>query len=71
MQDRNGQPAPRRKHLLTAEELASHAGAGPQDLVQGRRHGNGLRVHRTYIMIVSVLALVAVGVASAMASVRM
>lgn len=49
---------PRGKHLLTNEELASHAGANADDLVQGRREGNGVRVHTIYIVIVSVAALV-------------
>ena len=48
---------PRGKHLLTSEELASHAGAGADDLVQGHRGGNGFRVHTIYIVIVSVAAL--------------
>jgi hypothetical protein len=48
----------RGKHLLTNEELASHASAGADDLVQGHRGGNGFRVHTIYIVIVSVTALV-------------
>ena len=47
----------RPKHLLSAEELGTHAGATADDLIQGRREGNGLRVHAIYIVIVSVVAL--------------
>jgi hypothetical protein len=48
---------PRGKHLLTKDELASHAGATADDLIEGRREGNGFRVHTIYIVIVSVAAL--------------
>ncbi|WP_183092449.1 hypothetical protein [Nocardioides stalactiti] len=61
----------RRKHLLTDEELASHAGAGPDEITQGHRQGNGIRVHRTYIIAVSLVTLALVVLAIAMASVTM
>jgi hypothetical protein len=48
---------PRGKHLLTDDELASHAGATADDLIHGHRDGNGFRVHTIYIVIVSVAAL--------------
>lgn len=48
---------PRGRHLLTTEELASHAGASAEGLVHGHREGNGFRVHTIYIVIVSVVAL--------------
>ncbi len=60
-----------RKHLLTAEQLASHAGASAEDLAQGHRQGNGIRIHRTYIIFVSLTALVMLGVAIAVASATM
>ncbi len=60
-----------RKHLLTDEQLASHAGASAEDLAQSHRHGNGIRIHRTYIVIVSLAALVLLGVAIAVASATM
>lgn len=61
----------RRKHLLTGEQLASHAGASAEDLARGHRHGNGVRVHRTYILVVSLAALVLLVVAIAVASTTM
>ena len=61
----------RRKHLLTDEQLASHAGATAEDLAQGHRQGNGIRVHRTYIVWVSLAALVLLGIAIAVASAPM
>ncbi len=67
--ERNGQdPTARRKHLLTDEQLASHAGASAADLTEGHRQGNGIRVHRTYILVVSLVALVLLGVTIALAS---
>lgn len=68
MKQNDEHPTARRKHLLTDEQLASHAGAGAQDLAQGHRHGNGVRVHRTYIIVVSLVALVLLVVAIAVAS---
>ncbi len=58
---------PRGKHLLTNDELASHAGATADDLIHGHRGGNGFRVHTIYILIVSVasLALLVGGIALA------
>ncbi len=64
-------PTVKRKHLLTYEQLASHAGASAEDLAQGHRQGNGIRVHRTYIVIVSLAALVLLMVAIAVASTAM
>lgn len=64
-------PAARRKHLLTDAQLASHAGATADDLARGHRHGNGIRVHRTYIVVVSLAALVLLVVAIAVASAKM
>ncbi len=58
----------RPKHLLTAEQLGSHAGATADDLIQGHREGNGLRVHAIYIVIVSVAALALLVGGIAMAS---
>ncbi|WP_344778988.1 hypothetical protein [Nocardioides panacisoli] len=58
----------RRRHLLTDVQLASHAGATAEDLTHGHRDGNGLRAHRTYIIVVSLVALVLLGVAIAAAS---
>ena len=58
----------RRRHLLTDAELASHAGATADDLLHGHRQGNGLRAHRTYIIVVSLVALVLLVVAIATAS---
>jgi hypothetical protein len=60
-----------RKHLLTDEQLASHAGASAEDLAQGHRQGNAIRIHRTYIVIVSLAALVLLVVAIAVASATM
>ncbi len=61
----------RRKHLLTDAQLASHAGATADDLALDHRHGNGIRVHRTYIIVVSLVALVLLGVAIAAANAAM
>jgi len=61
----------RGKHLLTKAQLAPHAGASADDLANGHRHGNGLRVHRAYILVVSVVALALLVVAIAVASARM
>lgn len=58
----------RRKHLLTDEQLASHAGATADDLALGHRHGNGIRVHRTYIIVVSLTALVLLAIAIVVAN---
>lgn len=60
-----------RKHLLSKQQLASHAGASAADLAEGHRHGNGIRVHRTYIVVVSLVALVFLGIAIAIASTTM
>jgi hypothetical protein len=60
-----------RKHLLTDEQLASHAGVSADDLSRIHRQGNGIRIHRTYIVIVSLAALVLLGVAIAVASTTM
>ena len=61
-------PAVRRKHLLSDEQLASHAGATAEDLVKGHRQGNGFRVHGLYIVVVSIAALVMLVAAIAVAS---
>ncbi|KAA1417948.1 hypothetical protein F0U44_15035 [Nocardioides humilatus] len=58
----------RRKHLLTDAQLAVHAGATPDDLTHGHRQGNGMRVHRAYIVVVSITALICLVIAMAMAS---
>ncbi|KRB78111.1 hypothetical protein ASE01_08105 [Nocardioides sp. Root190] len=71
MDHSNQHSATRRKHLLTAEELASHAGITPDALARGHRHGNGIRVHRTYIFVVSMVTLVLLVGAIAMASAQM
>ena len=60
--------AGRRKHLLTVEQLACHAGATADDLVAGVRHGNGLRVHRSYLIVISLVTLVFLVMAIAVAS---
>lgn len=60
-----------RKHLLTDEQLSEHAGASPDDLAGRHRQGNGLRIHRTYILVVSLAALVMLGIAIAVASTSM
>jgi hypothetical protein len=69
MSDDGERPSTKPKHLLTSEQLAAHAGATPDDVTQGHRRGNGARVHRTYILVVSVVALLlligAVAIASA------
>ncbi len=64
-------PDVRRKHLLTDAQLAAHAGVTAQDLGQRRRQGNGVRVHRTYIVVVSLVALALIVVAIAVASATM
>lgn len=62
---------PSRKHLLSDDQVAAHAGATADDLVRGIRHGNGLRVHRLYIVVVSLTTLVLLVAAIAVASARM
>lgn len=64
-------PPHRPKHLLSDEQLASHAGATAEDLTQGHRQGNGFRVHGIYIVVVSVVALVLLIAAIALASTMM
>ena len=61
-------PKARRKHLLSAQQLAAHADATAEDLVRSHGQGNGVRVHGTYFVIVSVAALVLLVIAIAMAS---
>ncbi|NYJ02249.1 hypothetical protein HNR19_002947 [Nocardioides thalensis] len=58
----------RRNHLLTAAQLASHRPATGTHLVQMHGQGNGVRVHQTYIAAISLVALVLMGVAIAIAS---
>ncbi len=64
-------PNGRRKHLLSEEQLASHLGASVDDLANGHRQGNGVRIHRTYFFVVSITALVLLVIAIAFASARM
>lgn len=71
MNQNDGLSTMRRKHLLTDEQLASRAGASAEDLTQGHRQGNGIRIHRTYILVVSLVALALLVVAIAMASTMM
>lgn len=63
---------PRPKHLLSNDDLATHAGATAEDLIHGHRQGNGLRVHAIYIVIVSAaaLALLVGGIALATSAMR-
>ena len=70
--EQHEQPAPaRRRHLLTDEQLSSRSGASADDLADGHREGNGIRIHRTYIIVVSLVALMLFGVAVALASATM
>lgn len=71
MQTHDQRPVARRRHLLTDEQLAVHASATSADLASVHRHGNGIRVHRTYILVVSLAALVLLGFAIVMASATM
>ncbi len=64
-------PPRRPKHLLSDEQLASHAGATAEDLAQGHRQGNGFRVHGIYIVVVSIVALILLIAAIALASTMM
>ncbi len=64
-------PKHRAKHLLSDEQLASHAGATAEDLTQGHRQGNGFRVHGIYIVVVSIVALIVLIAAIALASTMM
>ena len=64
-------PKARRKHLLSAQQLAAHADAKAEDLVRSHGQGNGIRVHGTYFVVVSIAALVLLVVAIAMASAQM
>ncbi|MDP3889614.1 hypothetical protein [Nocardioides sp.] len=63
-------PSRKRKHLLSDQQRAAHAGATVADLAHGHRHGNGLRVHRNYIVIVSVMTLLLLVVAISLAGTR-
>lgn len=69
--EQDSRPRAERKHLLTGAQLASQAGVSAEDLSHVHQHGNGLRIHRTYILIVSLAALVMLGVAIAVASTTM
>ncbi|MGA8845424.1 MAG: hypothetical protein WB471_02290 [Nocardioides sp.] len=62
-------PAPR-KHLYAPGTFTT-AGAADIDLTRHHGQGNGLRVHLTYIVAVSLVALASLVVAIALATARM
>lgn len=64
-------PNATRKHLLSAQQLAAHADARAEDLVRSHGQGNGVRLHGTYFVVVSIVALVLLVGAIAMASAQM
>ena len=64
-------PQARRKHLHSDQQLAAHADAKAEDLVRSHGQGNGVRLHGTYFVIVSIVALVLLVGAIAMASAQM
>jgi len=57
-----------RKHLHTARTMSPPDGAPDRDLTRRRGQGNGVRVHGIYFAAVSLIALVLVIVAVALAS---
>ncbi len=61
MTDTNQPPRARGKQLLSDQELATTSGVDGDELTQGHRHGNGLRVHRNYILVVSILSFLVLG----------
>lgn len=61
---------PRRRHLLSPEMVSAHR-RPDIDLTRGHRQGNGVRVHGLYFAAVSVVALVMIIAAIALASTRM
>jgi hypothetical protein len=66
----NGRPSAKRKHLLSQEAMAAHAGTNADNVTPGHRQGIGLRVHGVYFLAVSVVALVVLIVLIAVASAR-
>lgn len=61
----------RRKHLLSDDQIGSHAGVSADELGRSHRHGNGMRVHRTYMLVFSLATLVMLVVVIAVASATM
>ena len=71
MNELGAEPTSRRRHLHTPEELAAHPASDKQDLTRQRAQGNGLRVHSLYFVIVSLIALVFLVAAIAIATADM
>ena len=63
--------AARRRHLLTAEQLAPRPGSGASGATVSRGHGNGIRVHQAYIIAVSLAALILLVIAIVVAGTSM
>ena len=61
-------PSAKRKHLLSQEAIAAHAGTNAENLTRGHHQGIGLRVHGVYFLAVSFVALVLLIVFIAVAS---
>ena len=65
----SGPTQPQRRHLLPAEAISRFADAeGDVDLTRSHGQGNGVRIHGIYFAAVSVVALVLVIVAIALAT---
>lgn len=64
-----GPAKPLRRHLLSPQAIARSAGLqGDVDLTRSRGHGNGVRTHAVYFAVVSLVALVLVIAAVALAT---
>ncbi len=57
--------------MLSADQSTPVSGVRAEDLSAGRNKGNGVRVHGTYIVIVSVVALILMVVGIAITSAMM
>lgn len=67
--DENRAARPLRRHLLTPQALAKAAATRADvDLTRHHGQGNGLRVHALYFAVVSLVGLVLVIVAAALAA---
>ncbi len=65
-------PKPRGKHLLAREQVTRSAGtSGDADLTRSHGQGNGVQVHFIYFAVVSLVALVLVIAAIALATAMM
>ncbi len=57
--------------MLSADQSTPVSGARAEDLAAGRNHGNGIRIHGTYIVFVSIAALILMLIGIAITSAMM